>query len=100
MFEVRSLAPADEGFRRGSIESKVPTSRIVVDRLPSRYARQECIHQYELLHLRRKLGGVGIGDHQPDVMSHYDCFGDTQAPDERMDANRGMRHVEPVHGNI
>src|SRR5260370_39473906 len=68
--EVSTLATLNQGFGGRTIKAEVPYGRVVVDRLPTLYAGKESIHQDELRHLGRKLCGVGVGNHETDVMSH------------------------------
>jgi len=45
------------------------------------------------------LGGVGIGDHQADVVTDDASFFDAERLGERVDAGGGGFHVETVGGN-
>jgi hypothetical protein len=77
----------------------MPEVRIVVDRSPLPHAGEEGVHHDELRHLGGKLRGVGIGDHQADVMPHDRRLLDAQRADEAMDAAGSGLHVEPACGD-
>ena len=100
VLEVGALAACHQRFGRGTIETEMPVCRVVVDRLPARNSGQKHIHQHELLGLRRKLRGVRVGHHQPDVVTDDRGLFDAQRPDEVVDANGRARHVKSVGGDV
>ena len=59
------------------------------DGRPIADAGEEGVHQRDPGHLGRVLRGVGIGDHQPDIMS-YDA--DTLVPEGRGEGANILRH--------
>src|SRR5207245_2857547 len=69
--KVDALSPAYQRFRCRTVETKVPNARVVVHSQPSFDARQKCVEQRQFLSFRLKLRGIGISDHQPDVMSYH-----------------------------
>src|SRR5258706_13739434 len=85
--EVGALATLHQRFRRRSVKTEMPYAGVVVDALPTSHARKESIHQHKLRNLRRKLRGVGIGDHQANVVSHYLGFLHAQRLGEIMNAD-------------
>src|SRR5206468_12878909 len=69
VLEVDPLAPLDQCQRHGTVEVKVPEIAQQPDVLPGADARQEGVHQYDTLGCLRKLRGVGVRDHQADVVA-------------------------------
>ena len=71
----------------------MPGIRIIVDRFPSGNAGKKRIHHRELLSFARELRGVGVRDHQPDVVSHHARLVDLQGTNQVMDLLRRGDHV-------
>ena len=99
VFEVDPFPPLYQGFRSGAVESEMPNAGIVVDLFPADDSRKESIHDNKFLCLSRILRRIGIGDHQSDIVTDDSCLLHAQGPDERMNANRGVLHVESVFGD-
>ena len=73
---------------------------MIVDRLPSIDARNEGIHEHELLRLRRKERCIRVGHHQSDVMSHNNRRSYIESGHQAMDSSRSARQVEAGRWNI
>ena len=71
----------------------MPDARIVIHVLPSCYAGKKRIHDHQLFRLRGKLRGVGVGHHQPDVVTDHPRFLDAERLGERVDPDGGSLHV-------
>src|SRR5262249_15522055 len=99
VLEVHSLTTANERLRRWTVEPEVPDGGIVVDRLPAFHARQKRVHEHELVDVVRELRGVGVRDHQPDVVTDDGRLPESQLLDQRVDTSGGMRHIQSVGGN-
>ena len=69
MLEIDALASGDELQRHLAVEVEVPEVAQQPDGLPLAHARQERIHERDALDLGRKLRGIGIGDHEPDIVA-------------------------------
>lgn len=95
VLEVGPLTSLHEGLGRRTVEAEVPDAGVVVDRPPSRDAREERVHQHELLDLGRELRGVRVGDHQPDVVADDARSLDAQGPGEGVNDDGRALHVEP-----
>ena len=89
MLEVRPLPASDQRLWRRPVEPEVPDGWMVVDRLPPFDAGQERVHEHELVDVGRELCGVGVGDHQPDVVTHDSGLAQTELLHERMHPHRG-----------
>ena len=61
--------PATSLQRHLAVEMEVPEVAQQPHRLPLADARQERIHQRDALDLGRKLRGIGIGDHEADIVA-------------------------------
>jgi hypothetical protein len=77
----------------------VPDVGRVVDVLPPIDAGKEGVHQREPLHFLRKLGGIGVGDHQPDVVADHACLRHPKRLRKGVNADGRRLHVEAVGGN-
>src|SRR6266436_1432580 len=66
----------------------MPGIRIIIDRFPSGNAWKKRVHHRELLGFARELRGVGVRDHQPDVVSHHARLVDLQGTNQVMDLLR------------
>ena len=69
VLEVDALAAGDQLQRRLAVEVEVPEVAQQPDALPVADAGQERVHQHDPLDLGRILRGVGVGDHQADVVA-------------------------------
>src|SRR5712664_4140197 len=78
----------------------MPEAWVVVDRFPLTYAGEKCIHHNKLFHFGRELRGVGIGDHEADVVPNHPGFLDAERPGKRMNADRRSLHVQTVRGDL
>src|SRR5260221_6159224 len=99
VFEVNALSALDQRFRRWTIETEVPDSRIIVYGVPLAYAGKKGVHHHKLRCLRGKLRGIGISDHQTDIVSHDLCFLDSERARQRMNSDWGSLHVQTVSRN-
>jgi len=70
----RRRAPAASSHRNGNATCPRSSQTFFQSPTPGRNA----FHQHDALHLRRILGGIRIGDHQPDIVAH-----DREAADAR-----------------
>jgi hypothetical protein len=70
MLEIDALAALDQREGCLSVEVEMPKVPEEPDALPIAHAGQKRVHQGNPVDIGRMLGGVGIGDHQPDVMTH------------------------------
>jgi hypothetical protein len=70
VLEVDALAAVHQCFRYGAVEAEVPHAGVVVVGLPTGYAWKKCVHQHELFGLGRELRGVGVGDHESDIVPY------------------------------
>ena len=69
MLEIDPLAAGDELERSLAVEMEMPQVAQQPDLGPVADARQERIHQRDAIDLGRILRGIGIGDHQPDIVA-------------------------------
>jgi len=74
----------------------MPDAGVVVHILPSGHAGKKRVHYHQFLRLGRKLCGVSVGDHQPDVVADDPRSLDTQRFRERVDSDGSILHVQPV----
>src|SRR5712671_2692209 len=74
----------------------MPNGRIVVDILPSRHAREKCVHHHQLFRLCGKLSRVSVSNHQSDVVSHDSRLINPQGFHQRVNAGAGFLHVETI----
>src|SRR6266436_10030073 len=100
IIEVSTLAALNQGFWGRPVEAEMPYVGVVVDRLPPRDAWQESIHQNEFRDFRRKLRGVGVGDHEADVVAHDLSFLHSERLSEIMNADGCTLHVQTMGGDI
>ena len=78
VLEVSSLAAFDEGFGGGAVEAEVPVVWVVVDGFPALDTGEEGVHEDELFDLGGIHCGVGVGDHETDVVAYYFCLLDSE----------------------
>ncbi len=69
VLEVDALAAVDQLERRLAVEVEVPEVAQQPDVRPVADAGQERVHQHDAVDLGGILRGVGVGDHQPDVVT-------------------------------
>src|SRR5207244_8498957 len=91
--EVGALTALNQSFGSRPVEAEMPYARVVVNGLPTTHAGEESIHKDEFGHLRRELRGVGIDDHQTDIVSHNLSFLHAQRLSQVMNADGGTFHV-------
>src|ERR1700727_1744212 len=72
--EVGALASFNQGFGRWTVEAKMPYPRVVVNVLPTSYARQESIHQHQLRDFGREVGRMGVSNYYSDFGPHNFAF--------------------------
>ena len=78
----------------------MPDVGIVVDGFPTGHAGEEGIHQNKFRDFRRELRGVGVGDHQANVVPHNFSFLHAKRLNQIMNADGGALHVEAAGGNV
>ena len=83
MLEIDAFAALDQRQRRLAVEVEMPEVAQQPDLRPVADAGQERIHQRDAADVRRILGGIGIGDHQPDVVA-----GDADIPQAKRHGKR------------
>ena len=100
VLEVGSLATFDEGFGGGTVEAEVPDAGVIVDWLPAGDAGEEGVHEDEFFYFRGIQGGVGVGNHEPDVVAYDFCLLDSKGFGEVVDSDGGVFHVGAVGGSV
>src|ERR1700730_14691476 len=100
IIEVDPLAALDQGFGSWPVEAEMPNSGVIVDGLPTTDAWQERVHQNELSHFRGELSGIGVGDHQADVVPDDFSLLYAQRLREIVNADSRTLHVEAVARNV
>ena len=68
MLEIDPLPAFDEGERRLTVKMKMPEIPEKPDGFPVTNPRKKCIHQRDTGHLAGKLCGMGIRNHQSDIV--------------------------------
>jgi len=99
VFIVDAFPSLNQGFRCGAVETEMPDAGIVVDVFPAGDAGEKGVHDNELFDFGWELGGVGIGDHQANVVTDDAGFFDAERFGESVNAGGGRFHVETVGGD-
>ena len=86
--EVDPLAPLNQGQGHLAIEVEVPEIAEQPDVLPVADARQEGVHQHRARGRLRELGGIGIRDHQADVVTDNADAIESQRVGQLVDVDR------------
>ena len=71
MLEVDPFAAGHELERHFAVKVEMPQVTQQPDGFPIADAREERVHQDESIDFRRVLRGVGVRDHQSDVVPHH-----------------------------
>jgi hypothetical protein len=99
VLEVDALSPLDEGERRLAVEVEVPEVAQQPYVLPVADARQERVHEHDLVDLVAILRRVGVGHHQTDVVSHERDLPVAQPAHEAVDVPRQGLLVVAARGS-
>ncbi len=96
----RFFAAFDERFRRRTVKSKLPQIVVVIRELPSLNTGKESVHNDEFLDFCGELRGIGVSNHQTDVVADNASLRNTDRFRERMNANGRCFHVAAVFRDI
>src|SRR5947209_17910341 len=88
MLEIDAFATVYERERRLAVEMEMPKIPHQPYVAPVSYAWQEGVHQNNLIHLARILRRVGVGNHQPNIVSDNPNVFVTKFAHERVDVLR------------
>ena len=99
VLEICALAALNQRFGSRTVKAEVPEVGVVVNCPPPSYAREEGIHHNQFFHLGRKLRGVGVSDHEADVVANDFCFLDTERAGQRMNSYCCRLHIETICRN-
>jgi hypothetical protein len=82
------------------VKPKVPQIVVVICKFPSRYTRKKSVHNDELLDFCGELSGIGVCNHQADVVPDNRGLRNADRFRERMNANGRRLNVAASLGNI
>jgi hypothetical protein len=82
------------------VKPEVPQIVVVICELPSGNTRKEGVHDNELLDFCGELRGIGVGNHEADVVANNTGVRNADRFRERMNANGRCLHVAAILGNI
>ena len=88
MLEVDALPAVHQRQRRLTVEMEMPEIAQQPHRGPVADPGQKRIHQHDTVDLGGILGGIGIGDHQPDVVADDPDARQAERGGQRMDVLR------------